>query len=141
MKKLSELTPDEKWIIVAEFDGWKWWKHTKSKTFIFCHPSRNKQSLDDDAMSWDVVERPIEVPHFVSLAGVPDYPNDQNAIIAACGKLDGLQKEVWAGKLADMLEDLNKPETTAAECAFLMSNATASQRTDALILTIGKAAL
>lgn len=82
------MNKDAERIKIAEKLGWTWWKHTKSDTFIFCHPDRNKESLDDAKMQWNKVEHPKQFQNFVSLAGVPDFVNDLNA----CAEMEKVLK-------------------------------------------------
>lgn len=66
-------------VKVAELCGWKWWKHDKSETYLFCHPSRDKASLDDEQFKWDQCADAPDPKHFVSLSGVPNYPESLDA--------------------------------------------------------------
>lgn len=66
-------------ITIAELCGWKWWKHTKSETYIFGHPERDKPSLDDDKMQWETCGRPNKLPE-TCLFGLPDFHGDLNAM-------------------------------------------------------------
>jgi hypothetical protein len=115
VKRLSDLTPDEKRIIVAEFD-------------CGCL-SADKKSYYVENYCW----QPL-----------PDYPNDQNAIIAACGKFDMGQQDLFAINLYHLVipsEQQYSDHFISWKIAKTLINATASQRTNALILTIGAATL
>jgi len=116
MKKLSELTPDEKRVIVAEFEGYRHIGHLAG------HPES-----------------------FYFFDDIPNYLNDQNAIIAACGKLKGDERDSYANVLVGYLSTTHTREHGTdlddGEVGFRIVNATAEQRTNALILTIGKATI
>ncbi len=123
------MTTLEQRIAIAEWMGWKWWKHTKSDTFLFCEPSVSKETLDDGAMKWECCERPEEVS-FVSLTSVPNYPEDLNA----CAEFEcRLRQPKNTGQLErdDFAEYGNELERIMERDEEHVWHATAAQRCEA----------
>jgi len=131
------MTPEEQRIAIAEACGWKWWKHTKSETFIFAHPDRDKASLDSDCMQWERCEKTPTPPHFVSMSGTPDYLNDLNAMHEADGFLRKNQFHAvdyphWLFKVVSGLE-------WKGDMGYFMPNftmASAPERAEAFLRTL-----
>ena len=138
------MTNEEQNIAVAEWMGRKWWKHTKSNTFIFAAPDRTKESLDDDKMQWGQCDRPNPIPNHIILFGiVHDYGNDLNAMHEVEKKLNPIQEADYVEELAGMMMNTAYEGDPAYDASNLCSRdlnykATAAQRREALLRAIGK---
>lgn len=119
------MTPEQKQIAIAEFEGWK--IHPQDRFIVI----------------------PPNSPHSVQpLSTIPPYLTSRDAICGAVEKLDDWCKKVFAYTLLSNLESWpEKPsfregeplcceEWTAAE-AIKIALATPAQMADALLLTLG----
>ncbi len=98
------MKPDAQRIAIAEACGWKW----KPELLGL-----------------------INGPHHESGArNVPDYPNDLNAMRAACVAIIH-PNENWRRRFMDHLYRI-------CEHQWMMTDATAAQRAEALLKTLGK---
>ena len=114
--KLTDLTPEQKRIAIAEACGWK---------------QIQKLGLDNELYGW-IEQGPLDP--------IPDYLNDLNAMHEAQKRLM-LIEGAWH-RFALILRDICTPEHGAKElCWPFAVEATAAQRADAFLLATGRAEL
>jgi hypothetical protein len=113
--KLSDLTPEQKRIAIAEACGWA-----------------SLQVIHGDPMG-----RPPNVKDEYRFP--PDYLNDLNAMASAVMTLDIVSKRVFAETLRQVCDDELPGDVLGDE--FVIQNATAAQRADAFLLATGRAEL
>ena len=114
--KLTDLTPKQKRIAIAEACGWKqirhedgWWNH---------RPDGHRYPTNERAPN-----------------GMPDYLNDLNAMHEAEKTLDDEQFQKWTDYLFDIQS--HDREIDGRRWQWLCS--TAAQRADAFLLATGRA--
>lgn len=121
------MTPEQQRIAIAEACGWK-----REYTFI----SQDIGSLGEEIQAW------IAPDGTTSVVALPDYLNDLNAMHEAEKVLDAMQRAKFAEELAYVvLAVFNNPETefVFSRCSlFVFAHATASQRAEAFLRTIGR---
>lgn len=105
------MTDQEMRIAIAEECGWKRCARNENQLPIWMHPKSG-------VMYW------LSSPHF------PDYLNDLNAMHEAEACLSTTQYPIYLKNLGFMLNSLNH--------AWALCRATARQRAEAFLRTIGK---
>ena len=116
------MTPEQQRIAIAEFCGWGYRRALNTGTFAWFSPTGSRETF----WFWD---SPTPCPD-----GLPNYLNDLNAMHEAEEELDKFQGRHFQERLfklvnhSDTLHCLN----------FLAIHATAAQRAEALLRTIGK---
>lgn len=122
------MTPEQQRIAIAEACGWEFaggypQKMAKNEKLGQPWQYMNGQHCSDGTI----------------LKGVPDYLSDLNAMHEAEKVLydDRAKSERYAEFILDILE-MPTPFIGTARCAFLTNHATAAQRAEALLKTIGK---
>jgi len=73
-----------------------------------------------------------------SVTALPDYLNDLNAMHDAVSIFDYDQADEFEDHLCDICKRLNDEKENPAPWRFAVVNATASQRAEAFLRTIGK---
>ena len=129
------MTDQEIQVTIAEFMGWQWWKHTKSNTYIFGHPSRTKESLDDDKMQWEKCSRPALLPPSYSMP--PDYVHSLDAMNEVEEKLDCKQMDAYATALWTSTQK-DMPHIRSNLNMYIFVHASPSLRARAFLVAIGK---
>lgn len=111
LEELNALTNDELRVLLAELDGWEKW-------------NGNNQNTEKG---------------YLFVSDTPNYPEDLNACHAVVTALNDEQRHAYAVILSGMLW---LPENTRGwndwRDTLVVSEATARQRTTALILTLQK---
>lgn len=113
------MTDNEMRVAIAEACGWRWRRANNSERCAWFDPSGN-------LTEWTM---PIK-----ECVGLPDYPNDLNAMHEAviAAKIPDKQ---WSDALMRVIQD----ETCcgAVEARYATANATARQRAEAFLRTVG----
>ena len=113
------MTPEQQRIAIAEACGWK---------NVTLRIIKNVKHEGDD----------ITVGLWSDSGWIPDYLNDLNA----CHKMEKMltyeQAELFEDELCDICKRLNDEKENPAPWRFAVVNATASQRAEAFLRTIGK---
>lgn len=117
------MKPDEQRIAIAEWVGWK----QREKSHRAMVPCGNQFSYDN--FFWND-------PHGRPDKGPPDYLNDLNAMHEAEGLLKGSQIRDFEISLIKLL-NLPLESTPYEGSTFPLIHATAAQRTEALLKTLG----
>jgi hypothetical protein len=122
------MNSDKQRIAIAEYCGWK---DVRGVTHLGIPP--------ENGMLFPYPEHHEEDWRLKPFHGIPDYLNDLNAMHEAEKMLynDKNQSERYAEFLLDVLE-VPSPFIGTARCAFLTNHATAAQRAEAFLKTIGK---
>ena len=115
MKKLTELSPEEKRILAAEACEWK-----RGIQGFYC----KEGCIADDGLSLHTEDE------------LPDYGNDLNACAEAVEAMPYEEQEAWLDALARVVDPMHgyRMRLTAE-----IANATAAQRLDAFLLAKGLA--
>ena len=129
------MTDEEILLTIAEFMGWQWWKHTKSNTYIFGHPDRSKESLDDNQMQWEKCSRPSPLPP--SFSSPPDYVQSLDAMNDAEEKLDCKQVDAYANALCKATQK-DMPRIRSNLNMYIFVHASALLRATAFVEAIEK---
>lgn len=122
-EELDKMTPEEKRVRIAEICGW---------TGTLC----------DEGTAWGmapetmVILRSVAEHPFKCLFELPDYLNDLNAMAEAEKALEGLERTSLYPDYLRMVYNRDRGvfQSTPEPCAVY---ATASQRADAFLLTLG----
>ena len=132
MKTLSELEAmddDELRVMLAEARGYRWSRDDQSGRIIL-----HRRHAGND---WTGCERPslseLDSP---DLDDVPKWPEDLNACHAVFKTLDYDQSERFEDNLCDVSKRDNERSDNPYQWRVAVTNATARQRTIALILTL-----
>lgn len=124
------MTPDEQRIALAELCGWK----------DIYRGSRKGNAATNGNTLWATKDAPsTNYPREYSV--VPDYLNDLNAVHEAEKMLTDEQRERYANTLYrmpafDAIKDTY--EDILFDAVFKLIHATAAQRTEALLRTLGR---
>lgn len=128
------MTRDEKRVVIAKFDGWKWcsfWRQDQDESF----PRKagdGKGKGDFNLLSRDGT--------FNGTRDLPDYFNDLNAIASVVAKLRYPKTQTLWSKNQKALEGIVARRVAKDSVSFKWEcqNATAEERSEALVVTIGK---
>ena len=119
------MTPEQQRIAIAEACGWtatvdddQFWRATRADGSMTSDLWCSMSSV------WNV--------------GIPDYLNDLNAMHEAVSIFDYDQADEFEDHLCDICKRLNDEKENPAPWRFAVVNATASQRAEAFLRTIGK---
>jgi hypothetical protein len=119
------MTPEQQRIAIAEACGWtatvdddQFWRATRADGSMTSDLWCSMSSV------WNV--------------GIPDYLNDLNAMHDAVSIFDYDQADEFEDHLCDICKRLNDEKENPAPWRFAVVNATASQRAEAFLRTIGK---
>jgi hypothetical protein len=129
------MNDQETQLTIAEFLGWQWWKHTKSNTYIFGHPDRTKESLDDKQMQWEKCSRPTQLPP--SFSSPPDYCHSLDAMNDAEEKLDCKQMDAYATSLWKSTQK-DMPHIRSNLNMYIFVHASSRLRAAAFVEAIGQ---
>lgn len=142
------MTPLQINIAIAEFMGPKLFVIAKHINDPFCYYRENARGYTYKIEeAWKVPEevgsgyinggpdQPDRV--VIEPAPIPNYFGDLNAMHSAEETLDPKQTERFAEFMLDVLE-IPTPFIGTARCAFLTGHASAPQRAEAFLRTIGK---
>lgn len=122
------MTPQEKRIAIAEFDGWKVWQCNNHGTIKYFPAEHKAEGY------WEIG---IRMPDYrLDVSNLPDYLNDLNAMHKAEKKLTSNEFQVYFDSLVSMIA-VSAENPRHGDYPRVV-HATASQRADALLLTIGK---
>ena len=113
------MTPEAQRIAIAEACGW---------TNVAPRIVKNVKHQGDD----------ITVGIWSDDGWIPDYLNDLNAMHEAVSIFDYDQADEFEDHLCDICKRLNDEKENPAPWRFAVVNATASQRAEAFLRTIGK---
>lgn len=114
------MTPEAQRIAIAEWCGWK--------------PQKCVSPIDGKT---ELTLWYSQGPRVVTSASIPDYLGDLNAMHEAEEKLTGDDRRTFIFRLYDVLGGAGSRPTWSADI-FNYAHATAAQRCEALLRTIGK---
>lgn len=123
------MTDLEKRATIAETCGFTWWQSGGGSALrLFLEPPANKL--------FRKVERPkvLEPVHFLH---VDDFLNSLDAMALAMTHLTYEQTERFCDELNDIVEEANSERENVGTHDFELINATAPQRAEAFLRTIG----
>lgn len=125
------MTNEQIRIAMAEFCGWKLQQESDGEMSLI-KPDGRRDISDFDPSST-----------FASFSYCfPDYPNDLNAVHEAESRLVGLERDKFISELCKVLGVIDAANpVNVTELAWMISGwlfATAAQRCEALLRTIGK---
>ena len=142
------MTPENQRIALAMFDGWVWYRTPMIPSDRFAHralfhPQIHEYQEQSDIwkVRADGTERMCNWDYMAKEGYVPDYLHDLRAMNVAEEKLTPEQWVEYAHQLAAVTSPkLNNPYQSALawEVVWLILHASASQRAEALLKTIGK---
>jgi hypothetical protein len=131
------MTPEAQRIAIAEWCGWRWW-HDDTETLLL-PPNSNWPSYPHwKARGMESGDGRPASP-LADASGLPDYLNDLNDMHEAETRLDTVQRSYYWTHLASACNDAaRKAHNFELVSAFYQCHATAAQRAEALLRTIGK---
>jgi hypothetical protein len=137
------MTPEKQRIVLAEWDGWEWYKlpidiHFKNKRYR-CLFNKHISDCEERLEKADMSENICNIPYLIKEGRVPNYLEDLNAVHELEKKFNLEQKQQYVGVLCDLLEKIHPDKGEAEEyVAFILLTATSAQRCKAILRTIGK---
>ena len=124
------MNTEKQIIAIAEAWGWKDVKLTDHETM----------KIDSRSITYwsGFTGLPPEYRHYLNRVRVPDYLGDLNPMHEAVSIFDYDQAARFEDHLCDICKRLNDEKENPAPWRFAVVNATASQRAEAFLRTIGK---
>ena len=116
------MNPEQQRIAIAEACGWR----KGDLRLSWCHPDNWSMAKNGSCEVW------------VSQDKLPDFLHDLNAMHEAVSIFDYDQADQFEDHLCDICKRSNDEKENPAPWRFAVVNATASQRAEAFLRTIGK---
>lgn len=132
-KRISEMSPEEKRIAIAEACGAKWWLYDSGYTWLMSGELKDTQF--NKAGRWTKSGTPKDPSKIVVGNSIPDYLNDLNAMHEAEKTfIEYPDRMTYWGQLHRLIGADDKP---FHKCWYGVMTATAEQRAHAFLLTLG----
>ena len=122
MKKLTELTPEEKRILAAEACGWMF--------------KESRPNEGGNFAGWWYAPSGLRAENGYEDYCLPDYGNDLNAMAQAVEAMPYEEQEAWLDALSRIVDPMHGYRM---RLTVEIANATAAQRLDAFLLATGRA--
>jgi len=128
------MKPKEQIIAIAETCGWKWIQtNYEAESGLIGTDSPHSGNIPYQGRNYPSNRH---LPMYGK--AIPDYLNDLNAMHEAEKTLDFEQSELFEDELCDVTFKDNDGLENPLPCRFSVCHATAAQRAEAFLRTIGK---